>query len=282
MPGPAERDTAATPANEATAASGNGTATASRFQTSVSLVQALVWPLIVVFIICWFNAPITQLVSRISSGTVKVPGGGELTFVAAAIVASGKQEIKEQVTQLTASLPVTVIAEATKGSTSQIPLRIQQKTQALDLIIGSNGYTGDAIEAYLLNLTAYDFFKYVIFVQSNKALFGMIEARTLFALLQDSQSGWTYQRFADAVNGGSETDRSQLSQLPGFVPKTESVDAQTQKREVLERMVRGRKEWLPVAQADGRFQGVIDRTNLIASIVLDVTDRITTASSQTN
>ncbi len=293
MPESAEKETASTPAREATAAPEKGTATALRFQTFVSLVQALAWPLIVVFVVLQFDAPVTQLLCHISSGTVKA-GSVELTFVANAIVASGQKEISGQVTQFTplTPLPVTSIVNEGKSGTSQIPLRIQEKIQALDFTIGNNNYGSDAIRAYLTSLIPYDFFKYIIFLQSDKTFFGMIEARTLVALLEDPQSGLTYESFAAAVNSGSDADRAQLSQLSGFVPKTESVDPQTQKRQVLERMVRGsvdaqtqkrevlERMWLPVVQADGRFQGVIDRTSLTASIVLDVTNRITTASSQ--
>src|SRR6185437_2649359 len=83
----------------------------STFQTFVLLVQALAWPLIVIIILLLFEGPVARLVDRTSSGTVKIPGGAELTF--AAIVASGKEEISGQVTQVT-PLPVTRIQEAAK------------------------------------------------------------------------------------------------------------------------------------------------------------------------
>jgi hypothetical protein len=246
----------------------------STFQTFVSLVQALAWPIIVIVIFLLFEGPVARLVDRTSSGTVKVPGGAELTF--AAIVASGKQEISGQVTQVT-PLPVTRIQEATKGGVSEIHQRIEEKTQALDFTLGYGGYNEDAIRAYFNALIPYSFFKYVIFLNSDKTFFGMLEARALVALLQDPAA---YGSFTAALNRGSEADRAYLAHLPGFVPKLESVSNQAQKREVLESMEKTGREWLPVVAADGKFLGVVDRSRLTASMVLDVTNRLTSSPPQ--
>jgi hypothetical protein len=254
----------------------NQGAPASTFQTFVSLVQALAWPILIIIIVLLFEGPVTRLVDRTSGGTVKVPGGAELTFEA--IVASGKQEIKGQVNELT-PLPVTPIHEATKGGVSEIAQRINEKTQALDFTLGYGGYTSLAIDAYFAALTQYRFFKYIIFLKRDGTLFGIIEAHTLVALLKDPNSDLDYATFAEILNRGGEADRTRLAQLPGFVPGSEGVNIQAQKREVLERMESSGREWLPVVASDGKFVGVVDRSRLIASMVLDVTNRLTASSS---
>jgi hypothetical protein len=112
----------------------------SAFQTSVSLVRALIWPLLIVLVAYQFSEPIRNLLDRVNSAAVKVPGGeAELTF--AAIVQSGKQDIAQQVTLVTA-LPISHTEEAAKGAPEDIPGMIQRQVQALGFTLGSGTYNG--------------------------------------------------------------------------------------------------------------------------------------------
>jgi hypothetical protein len=208
----------------------------STFQTFVSLVRALAWPLLIVLVAFQFNDSIRKLLDRINSAGIKVPGGeAQLTFEA--IVQSGNQNIAQQVTPVTLTsptqLPVSSIEEAAKGGVQAIPQLIQRQIQALDFTLGAGSYNAAAITAHFDALIPYSFFRYVIFLRPDQTFFGMVDARTLYALLRTANSGWTYSNFADAVNTGNDT---RLAQLPGFVPAGDSVKAQDQKREALERM----------------------------------------------
>ena len=255
--------------------SGSGGVEVSTFQTFVSLIQALAWPVIIFFIALQFSEPGKKLLDQISSGSIKA-AGAELTFEA--IVQSGNQNITQQVTTIqTTPLPIMSIDEAEKSNVESIPQFIQKQVQALDFIIGSGRYNPSALKGYLDALIPFDFFRYMIFLQDDRTFFGMIDARTLVSLLQDPRSGWTYSNFIEAVNTGNGV---RLAQLPGFVPASESIKDQTQKREALERMEGIRREWLPVTAADGKFRGIIDRARLTASIVLDVTNRLAASPPQ--
>ena len=136
----------------------------------------------------------------------------------------------------------------------------QQDYQAVDL------------QQYLETLSKYPFFRFVVFLKSNQTLFGMIDARKLAALLQDPQSGLDFARFAALINRGD--DQARLAELPGFVPAGADVTRQSDKRKVLEKMEERGAEWLPVQTPEGRFEGIVDRSRLTASLILDVTNQL--------
>lgn len=118
-------------------------------------------------------------------------------------------------------------------------------------------------------------------MQTDHRIFGIMEARALVSLLQDQKSGLTYSSFTEAVNRGNSTDRARLAQLPSFVPESESVSDKAEKREVLEKMEKTGREWLPVVRADNGHLGIVDRSRLTASIVLDVTNRAAASQAPT-
>jgi len=74
-------------------------------------------------------------------------------------------------------------------------------------------------------------------------------------------------------------DRQKLAQLPGFVSSSNAVTKQLDKREVLDRMQKAGRDWLPVVTAQGQLDGVVDRSRLTASIILDVTNQLRAGSS---
>jgi hypothetical protein len=51
-------------------------------------------------------------------------------------------------------------------------------------------------------------------------------------------------------------------------------------REVLERMQKAGRDWLPVVTAQGQLDGVVDRSRLTASVILDVTNQLRAGSSR--
>lgn len=107
----------------------------------------------------------------------------------------------------------------------------------------------------------------------------MIDGRSLLATLEDQTSGITFQEFTSLLNRANDVDRQKLAQLPGFVSSSNAVTKQLDKREVLERMQNAGRDWLPVVTAQGQLDGVVDRSRLTASIILDVTNQLRAGSS---
>jgi hypothetical protein len=213
------------------------------------------------------------LVLLVSGRLSKLVVGSEgLTIETAkeAILTSAAQPIARQV----APLPVAPVEQALKGGMGQIPDMVRRRVEGLDFVLGTGAYDQAAINAYLETLTRYQFFRYVILLTPDNKVFGIIDARTLLAVLQDPGSGETLQDFSVLINRATEADRSKLAQLPGFVPAGEAVRKQSDKREVLEKMEKAGRDWLPVVSTEGRLDGVVERSRLTASMILDVANQL--------
>jgi signal-transduction protein with cAMP-binding, CBS, and nucleotidyltransferase domain len=107
----------------------------------------------------------------------------------------------------------------------------------------------------------------------------MVDARSLLAALEDPGSGETFQDFATLLNHGSDADRHKLAQLPDFVPAEDAVTKQSDKRDVLTRMEKSGRDWLPVVSANGQLDGIVERSRLTASMILDVTNQLQAAQA---
>jgi CBS-domain-containing membrane protein len=151
---------------------------------------------------------------------------------------------------------------------------VRRRVHGLDFMLGVGGYDPNVLKAYLETLRRYGFFRFVIVLTPDQRLFGMIDARSLLATLEEPTSGMTFQEFASLLNRANDADRDRLAQLAGFVPASDAVTKQLEKRDVLDRMEKAGRDWLPVVTAQGQLDGVVDRSRLTASIILDVTNQL--------
>src|SRR5262249_29777059 len=176
----------------------------------------------------------------------------------------------QPIDQQVAALPVAPVEEALKGGVAEIPSMVHRGLQGLDFLLGAGAYDPHAVQEYLETLTKYPFFRFVILLNPNGSLFGMIDAGKLVTALQDRASGQTYSSFATLINRASADDRSELAKLPGFVSASVAVTRQSDKRVVLEKMEKLGMDWLPVLKPSGQLEGTVDRARLTASLILDV------------
>jgi hypothetical protein len=197
------------------------------------------------------------------------PEGLTLETATQAILSASARPIEQQVSKL----PVAPVEVALKGGVGAIPSLVRQQVQGLEFVLGGGGYDPNAIKQFLETLTQHSFFRYVVLVDSNLRLFGMLDARRLLALLQEGPSP-TFDSFAMMLNRGNADDRTQLQRIPGFVPSSAAVTQQTDKRDVLTKMEELGIDWLPVKNADGKLDGVVDRSRLTTSLILDVTNQL--------
>ncbi len=87
----------------------------------------------------------------------------------------------------------------------------------------------------------------------------------------------TFLDFALLLNRASDADKLKLAQLPSFVPSSDAVTKKSDKRDVLDRMEKSGRDWLPVVNAQGQLDGIVDRSRLTASMILDVTNQLKAA-----
>jgi CBS domain-containing protein len=187
-----------------------------------------------------------------------------------AILAAAGRPIDQQV-----KLPLRSVDIAPKLDVGQIPILVARQIEALEFFLGGKpvSYQGNDVQQYLEILTKHTFFQYVIILEPDGHLFGMIDARQLLSRLQQGD-GLTFANFAALINNNTSDGRTKLRALRGMVPRTAAVTQQTDKREVLAKMEELRLDWLPVIGADGTCRGVVERSRLTASLILDVTDHL--------
>jgi CBS-domain-containing membrane protein len=118
----------------------------------------------------------------------------------------------------------------------------------------------------------------VVFHNPNNTFFGMIDARKLLALLENQRNDLAFANLANLINRGSLDDRAQLAKLPGFVPAADAVTSNTNKRDVLLKMDEKNTDWLPVLTSDGNLQGIVDRSRLLASLIIDIANELEAAT----
>jgi hypothetical protein len=223
-------------------------------------------------------AAIVAGLSLIVSGKIRklVVGKEGLTIETAeqAIVSSAAQPIKNQVS----SLPVGQIEYAMKEGIESIPRLIQRRIQGFSVTLGlGHHYEGRALREYLEKLTQYEFCRYIIFLNQDGSLFGMVDARILLAEFGGVEQMDPFEDFANQLNKGDDDARLKLSKLEGFVSVSAAVDDKTNKRIVLDRMEKSGLDWFPVVNEVNEkrmLAGIVNRSKLVASMILDIANRL--------
>jgi len=200
------------------------------------------------------------------TGQVQEFAFGDLKIVSAVKKASNSP-VEAQVTKL----PVESVQVDMKRGVREIPMLMKKKSEALSFRLGYGGYWGQAITEYLGTLTHEPYLRYVVINNPDGTLFGTADARQL-AVIVTGKNGESYaQSFAEMLNS---SDRERLRDLPGFIPAEKSLREATNKRTALKLMDSLDVQTLPVTDSAGRFVGIVDRSKLTASILIDIANRL--------
>jgi len=168
---------------------------------------------------------------------------------------------------------VTMLNMAEKTGVQQIPQLVQNKTEALVFRLGHGHYYGPAIQTYFDALYASSYLQYLIVLDQEGKLFGIYNALDL-AVYFRTQGENAYRNFARWLNQAEESSKRQLAALPGFVSAKQSVTRELSKQSVLKRMDDLRVDSLPVVDDTGFFVGTVERSQLTASLILDVVSQL--------
>jgi hypothetical protein len=217
---------------------------------------------------------------RITKFNVTTAGVSVEGAAGRAILSAAAQPISGQVSSVAATvLPVSAMDAALKGGVNEIPNMVRREVPALEFILGAGIYAPDAIRQYLETLAQYPFFRFVVILNKDKSLFGMIDGRKMLGILQDPRSTLRFDTFTRTLNQGSAADQEALTKLPGFLPASAAVTRANDKRDTLERMESLGIDWLPVVSDKREFQGVVERSRVTASLILDVTNQLRAKAS---
>ena len=171
---------------------------------------------------------------------------------------------------------------------------IETGTQALSFKLGYSGYYGPAIWMYFDHLITSPAFKYAVITDKNGSLFGLFEADKLTAVLNPDNNKELMKEFplqpfnglpaeqqvkkwTDFAKTVKTTNKNKLSKMAGFVSLDMAVKADADKKRVLQQMEKQDLDWLPVVKQENgvsHFQGIVERSRLTASLILDVTDQL--------
>jgi len=231
-------------------------AKSSRFEVKPSDIVVAVVPVVLFLLV---TGKLQKF--EIGEGGVKI----ETAFVQAS-----KASIDPQVTPLT-GLPSEPIQLDPKTAVSEIPRLIERQTEGLLFRLGHGGYWGPAIEEYFSALGRQPFFKFVIIEHPDGRFFGLADARALNELLSNQGAPYGADQFARWLN---QSDTKALSRLPGFIGEDQAVRKGTDKFEALLKMEELNVDWLPAVNDQQRFAGIVERSRLMASLLIDVTQSL--------
>lgn len=192
-------------------------------------------------------------------------GEGGVTIETAFVKAS-TTEIHSQVTPI-ADLPMEQTRVESKGAVSTIPQLLEKKTEGLSVRLGYGGYTGPAIQEYLAKLTAQPYLKYIIIENNDGTFFGMADARQLYAMLSNPYGQVKADELARWL---ANSNLASFIKLPGFIAAEHAVKPSADKSQTLQLMEQLNIDILPVVNEQRRYQGIVNRARVVASLILDV------------
>ncbi len=220
---------------------------------------------------------------------VEVPGFVSFE-IADAFVTAAAAPINLQVS----TMPVTALKADAKQGVNEIPHMIESETQVLSFKLGYSGYYGPAIWMYFNHLITSPAFKYAVITDKNGSLFGLFEADKLTAILNSENNEELMKEFplqpfnglpatqqlkkwTDFAKTVKSSNKNKLSTISGFVSLAMAVEADADKQRVLEQMEKQDLDWLPVVKQENgisHFLGIVERSRLTASLILDVTKQL--------
>lgn len=161
---------------------------------------------------------------------------------------------------------------AAKGGTGRISEYAARNVQALTFQVGGL-YVAEIIEAYLTQLSQNRGFRYVVLIEDDR-FYGIIEAGVLLAYVGEESTGPDAPDWP-MIERWIEGDPKAFRNLAGFVGADGALPPDINKRDALQRLNELDRDWLPVVDAEGHLAGIVDRSRLTASLILDVADQLT-------
>jgi len=208
------------------------------------------------------------------SGKIKSFDFGDL-HVEAAFEQASQKEINSQI-DLLEGIPVSKLETETKGGVGKIPSLIENKTETLEFRLGQGNYYWPAIKQYFEALQSHSLLKYVIINNMDGTFFGMYEAGQLLNYLQAPSGEVRYKDFERFLNDSVE---EKLQKLPGFIGAKQAIPNTSNRSRALTAMENFNLNFLPVINNANRLEGIVERSRLTASLILDVTKQLSGTSN---
>jgi len=203
------------------------------------------------------------------TGKVQEFGFGDFR-ISAAIKEASTSQVSAQVTKL----PVENLKVDPKTGVGAISMLERQNTQVLSFQLGHGRYYGPAIYEYLSRLTH---LRYLVFNDRDGSFYGLVDAHPITELVtrtrqQTSSVGGNFaDDFAEWLN---TSNNGEIERLPGFMSAKQALQPTADKTNVLRFMDSLDVQTLPVVDDGGKFVGILDRSKLTASILIDIAQKV--------
>jgi CBS domain-containing protein len=170
------------------------------------------------------------------------------------------------------TLPIHGIEAEPKAGPSQIDEYIARGIEGLTFRLGDY-YDGGIMHEYLSRLNNVPTFRYIIILNDDpgKSLFGMIDSRKLAALLSEHKALASENDLAALITN-KQTDK--LAALPGFITADAALTDSAPRQKALEAMQDHDVDWFPIVDSGHKLKGVVERSALAASLLVDVVNRL--------
>jgi hypothetical protein len=198
----------------------------------------------------------------LAAGKIKVLEVGGVKIEAALKEAVAKP-VHNEVKQVD-RLPVEDVPTGAKGPVAALDRLRDRGAEALTFVLGAGGYEGNAIRRYIEELPS---LRHLELHEANGALFGVLDAQRIRALLSGPRPQFEYSAIADALNN---SNRDLMAKLPSFLPANRALKATVDRKDALKSMDELRVEDLPVIEENGEVAGYVSRSRLTARILLDM------------
>lgn len=238
-------------------------------KAEVKLTDAAI-ALIPIVIVLFATGKISKLVVGPEGVTVESAGDAILTAVDRSVDA-----------QVSIIDPEPVDA-AGKGGIALIPEYLARGLQALTFEIGLR-YVPEIMATYFRELTKSPRFRYVVLLEpGGERFFGIVDAGKLVSLVaqrsgrRDPFEADDWKPLRDMIDQSPQD----FLELPGFIGMDMALSVDVTKRDALARLEEADLDWLPAVSGDGRFAGIIERSRLTASLILDVAAQLETAREE--
>jgi CBS domain-containing protein len=165
-------------------------------------------------------------------------------------------------------LPVTSIIGVDKARITEIDRIIRSNPQALNFVLGDKSYVADVVNQYFLQLSG-STVKYIVFETGNREFAGLITLGELNLQLSGHGAPGQFST-EELVHWIISGDTDKISSIKGILTRSTSITKESSKQSALEMMEKNNTDIVPVVDKNNRLTGVVERSRLTASLLLDI------------
>lgn len=183
-----------------------------------------------------------------------------------------KKAKNESVSKQIYQLPITTIQGEDKSTLHKLEDMMRAKPQALKFVLGKEAYVPEIVTEYL-RLLSTSTVKYIVFENKERQFIGLITLTELNNQIFN-QTDNNHFTTTDLVKWLANEEVDKVKTIKGLLSVSDAITTTTAKQKALEQMEKLNSEVLPVLDSSRMLQGVVERSRLATSLLLEVSNSI--------